>query len=194
MYPTSGSILNSKLSSSLSTSIIVKVENTTVGAIQTLTIKQSREMCIWEECGNEGIIEIHPKNATKISIDVTRIVFDDLRLTESLARGFINIQSQRIPFDIHIMDTGAAINDDNILSHILHGCWFRGYITPLTSNNFLITETADIACEYITSMRNAQNASYGGISRKISYSYDTIERATDLNGRRGSFNSSGISK
>lgn len=193
MYPSSGSTLRPNVSSGLSTTIIIKVGSTTIGAIQNLTINQNREMAIWEEIGTEGIIEIHPKNATKIDLAVTRIVFDELRLLESFARGFINLQAQRIPFDIHIIDLGAAKNDDNALSHICHNCWFKSYNTPYAANNFLIQETANLVCEYITSMRNAQNAAFGGL-RGIDYNSDSIERNTDLTGKRGRFTAAGISK
>ncbi|MFA5048986.1 MAG: hypothetical protein WC516_08235 [Patescibacteria group bacterium] len=193
IYPNSGSALGSNINSGLSTQIVIKVGSTTVGAIQALTINQNRELCVWEEIGTEGIIEIHPKNATKIEISIQRIVFDELRVLESFARGFINLQAQRVPFDIHIIDMSTANDVSNALSHICHNCWFKQYSTPYNANNFLITESANLVCEYITSMRNAQNASYGGL-KGISYEYDTIERNTDLTGRRGRFSSTGISK
>lgn len=190
-YPSSGSFLRPNISSGLSTQLIIKVENTAVGAIQGLTINQNRELAVWEEIGTEGIIEIHPKNATRIDISVQRIVFDELRLLESFARGFINLQAQRVPFDINIIDLSAANDMSNALSHICHNCWFKNYVIPVNSNNFLITESAQLFCEYITSMRNAQNASYGGL-RGITYEYDTIERNTDLIGKRGRFTSAGL--
>lgn len=191
-YPSSGSLLKSNISSGLSTQITIKIGMATVGAVQSLTINQTREMAIWEECGTEGVIEIHPKNATKIELSVQRIVFDDLRLLESFGRGFINLQAQRVPFDVHIMDFITSDNE-NILSTILHNCWFKQYSTPYTANNFLVTESASLVCEYITSMRNAQNAANGGL-RGISYEHDSIERNTDLSGKRGRFTSSGIAK
>lgn len=193
MYPASGSILRPNISSGLSTQVIIKVGSTTVGAIQTLTINQSREFNVWEEIGTEGIIEIHPKNATKIEISVQRVVFDELRALESFGRGFINLQAQRVPFDIMIIDMSESVDGSNVLSHICHNCWFKQYSTPYNANNFLITENASLVCEYITSMRNAQSASYGGL-RGIVYEYDTIERNTDLTGQRGRFTSAGISK
>lgn len=194
IYPNSGSALGSNINSGLSTQIVIKVGSTTVGAIQALTINQNRELCVWEEIGTEGIIEIHPKNATRIEISVQRVVFDELRMLESFGRGYINLQSQRVPFDIHIIDKSVSDGDgNNALSHICHNCWFKQYSTPYNSNNFVVTEGANLVCEYITSMRNAQNASYGG-SRGITYEYDTIERNTDLTGQRGRFTSVGISK
>lgn len=192
-YPNSGSFLNSQVSSSLSTSIIVKVGPTTIGAIQSLKITQTRGLKVEEEIGTEGVIEIHPTTATQIDISVERIVFDELRITESFGRGFMNLQPQRIPFDIHIIDLGATESVENALSTILHNCWFKSISTPYNANNFLIQESATLLCEYITSMRGAGNASYGGI-RGIIYDYDTIERNTDVIGRRGKFSSSGIAK
>jgi hypothetical protein len=111
MAKDSGSLVVPEINSGLSTQIIIKVGNTIVGAIQTLVIRQDRDMQFVEEIGNDGIIEIHPKGSTKVTIDVTRVVFDNLRLTESFARGFINIQSQRLPFDIHIIDRSTVKGD-----------------------------------------------------------------------------------
>ena len=110
-YNDSGTLVVPEINSGLSTQIIIKVGNTIVGAIQTLVIRQDRDMTVVEEIGNDGIIEIHPKGSTKVTIDVTRIVFDNLRLTESFARGFINIQSQRFPFDIHVIDRSTVKGD-----------------------------------------------------------------------------------
>ena len=194
MYPNSGSSLTSNISSNLTTQIRVKVDNITIGAIQTIDISQSRNMKVIEECGTEGIVEIHPTEAAKISAKISRIVFDDLRIMESLGRGFINIQAQRIPFNIQIMDFGnAGKNSTNVLVHTLHNCWVKGSTTPISLNNFTITESADIVCEKITSMRDANSAANGGF-RGISYSYDTIERATDLEGKSGRISSSGLAK
>jgi hypothetical protein len=107
-YPGSGSSLGAQTNVGLSTQIVVKVNNTTVGAIQSLVAKQDRKMKVVEEIGTDGIIEIHPMESAKISLTVSRIVFDSLRLPEAFGRGFINIQSQRLPFDICVLDRSTV--------------------------------------------------------------------------------------
>jgi len=191
-YPKSGSYLRPNISSQLSTQIIVKVDEVTVGAIQQLQINQNKNMVYEEEIGTDGIIEIHPQGAAKIELSVQRLVFDQLRITESFARGFINIQSQRVPFNIQVMDTTNAQEDSrNTLVHSFYNCWFKGYSSVVTTNNYLTTETGNIVCEYVTSTINGLNAPYGGI-RGIKYVYDSVERTTDASGRKGRLDSAGF--
>jgi hypothetical protein len=190
-YPRSGSLLTKNLHTSLSTQIIVKVGSATVGAIQRLALRQNRDLHIHEECGTDGIVEIHPKGAAKIEIGITRVVFDGLRLPEAFSRSFINIQAQRIAFDIHIIDTSNTSDERDFLVHTCHSCWFRQYSPTFTVESFIISEEATLSCEYITSMRNGQSAVYGGL-RDIPYEYDSIEKHTDYRGERGRLDSSGL--
>jgi len=184
-YPSTGSLLSELPQTGLSTLITVKVRGTPVGAIQELRIDQNRDMNVWEEIGTDGVVEIHPKGAAKITFSVTRIVFDQLRLPEAFNRGFLNLQAQRIPFDVEIVDTFAG---DNTLAavHILKECWFRRYSTPYRADNFLISETAELVCARITSMQGTGNVANGG-TRGLPVEYDTIERETDFHGRPGKF-------
>lgn len=183
-YPASGSILNSKINSGLSTQITIKVGRVTVGAIQQLVVNQNRDMHRWEEIGTDGVVEMHPKGAARIELQVTRIVFDDLRLPEAFARGFINLQAQRIPFDIQLIDRSSSTVSSNAIIHVFNNCWISAYSPTFRADNFLISENATILSEYITSNRNAESAVYGGI-RGIPYERDSIERSTDVNGQRG---------
>jgi len=188
LYPTTGSTITPNIHSGLSTQIVVKVGRTTVGAIQRLQISQTREMSTWEEIGTDGVVEIHPKNATKIDIQVTRMVFDELRITEAFSRGFVNLQAQRVPFDIQIIDKMASRTKEDAVIHIFNNCWFKDYSPAYQSDNFLISERAGITCEYVTTMRRGHSAVTGG-ARGISYEYDTVERATDVKGQRGRLDS-----
>ena len=182
-YPATGSTLVDTPHAGLSTQIVVKVRGSSVGAIQELTINQTRDMLVWEEIGTDGIVEIHPKGAAKIALTIGRVVFDQLRLPEAFSRGFINLQAQRLPFNIEVIDRFAG---SNILAavHTYHSCWFRRYTQPYRAENFLITETAELACEYISSMQAGVNVAQGGL-RDIPVEHDTMERATDLSGLRG---------
>jgi len=190
-YPISGSTLNKKIVSGLSTLIAVKVGNIAVGALKTLTISQSRDTAKWQEIGTDGFVENHPKNAANITVEATRIVFDGLSITEAFARGFFNIQSQRIPFDIQIIDRQSGDGSLAVV-HTLHSCWFTKISTPYTADNFLITEVASIDCLKITTQRMGESATVGGV-RGIGYEFDTIERSTDIKGAPGRFDSAGSS-
>jgi hypothetical protein len=184
-YPPTGSLFSSVPHAGLSTLITVKVRGTAVGAVQELRIDQAREMYVWEEIGTDGVVEVHPRGAAKITFNVTRLVFDELRLTEAFSRGFLNLQAQRIPFDVEIVDTFAG---DLALAavHTLKECWFRRYSTPYRADNFLVSETGELACAKIVSMQAGTNVANGGL-RGVPVEYDTIERTTDLHGRVGRF-------
>ncbi len=183
-YPNSGSIIDNKINCGLSTQIVVKVGPTTIGAIQSLTVNQNRDINVWEEIGTDGMVDSHPRGAAKIDINVSRLVFNDLRLTEAFGRGFVNIQSQRFPFNINIIDKSNSSNDANYVVHTLHNCWFRRYSTPYSANDFIIIEQADITLERISSMQNGLNVAEGG-KRGIKFDFDTMERSTDIKGVPG---------
>jgi len=185
IYPQTGSLLSNVPHAGLSTLITAKVRGTAVGAIQELRIDQSREMYVWEEIGTDGVVEVHPRGAAKITFSVVRLVFDGLRLPEAFSRGFLNLQAQRIPFDVEIVDTFAG---DLSLATVstLKECWFRRYSTPYRADNYIVSESAELVCSRIVSMQSAGNVANGGL-RGVPVEYDTIERATDLHGRVGRF-------
>jgi len=189
-YPKTHSLLSTQVNAGLSTQIVVRVGGTAVGAIQTLTITQQREMNVFEEIGTEGVVEVCPKGAAKITLTVERLVFDGLRLPEAFARGFINIQAQRYPFDIQIIETSGGENDQIAVVTVIHGCWFKSYSPTITANAFLISERAELQAEKITTSQGGHSAVYGGL-RGIAFEYDSIERNTDKNGRVGRFDAAG---
>lgn len=178
-YPTSGSTLTSSISTGLSTQIIVKVGTETVGAIQNLSITQGRNIERVKEVGLDGVLELVPNQATTYEIRVTRVVFDRLRLPEAFARGFINIKSQLVPFDIEIIDRTNGENEGSVV-HKLVNCWFSNYNPAYKSDNYIIQEEATILCEdIISTLGNSEaNAAQGG-SRGINFETNARERATD---------------
>lgn len=179
IYPNSGSTLTSNISTGLSTQIVVKVGTETVGAIQNLSITQTRNLERIKEVGLDGVLELVPNQATTYSITVERIVFDRLRLPEAFARGFINIKSQLVPFDIEIIDRTNGDNEGAI-THKLINCWFNTYNPSFKSADYIISESANIFCEDIISTLGGSeaNAAQGG-SRGINYQVNARERATD---------------
>lgn len=188
-YPQTGSTLDKRIVTGLSTLITVKVNNTHVGALQSLTINQARDIVKHQEIGTDGMVDNHPKGAANITLEATRLVFDGLSITEAFARGFFNIQAQRIPFDIQIIDRQQGDGKFAVV-HTLHSCWFTRVSTPYSADNFLITQTASMDCLKITTQRMGESAVVGGI-RGIGYEFDVIERRTDVRGIPGRFDSAG---
>ena len=189
-YPQTGSTLSGTVSTGLSTQIVVKVDNTTVGAIQRLTVNQNRALERVKELGLDGILEIVPRSPTEFEISVTRIVFDKLRLPEAFARGFINIKAQMIPFDIEVIDNTGG---ENNVIHKFTRCWFTRYNPTYNADNFIISEEATIWCEDISSTigTGSDNAAVGG-ARGIPFAEYTRERSTDRGEQRGTMDQVGI--
>lgn len=190
VYPQSGSTLTPTPAAGLSTQITVKVGRATVGALQELTINQIRQIKRHEEIGTSGIVDSHPTNATQVNLSITRLVFDQLRLPEAFSRGFMNLQAQRFPFDIQVIDRFAGGGELAVV-HTYHSCWFTRYTTPYRAENFIVSESAEIWCEDATSMQNGVNVPFGGL-RGIPVEVDSIERNTDLIGRPGRLDSAGF--
>jgi hypothetical protein len=180
-YPVTGSTLDSQISTGLSTQIVVKVGNETVGAIQQLSIRQNRNLGQVVEVGTDGIIELVHNNATKYTITVNRIVFDRLRLPEAFARGFINIKSQVLPFDILIIDkTAGDIGTEGSVVHRLVNCKFSDLSVAYQAGDYIVKEDATLQCEDISSTlgNTDSNAATGG-ARGLNYQENTRERETD---------------
>jgi hypothetical protein len=188
-YPQTGSLLQSRINSGLSTNIKIKVGNATVGAIQRLQINQTRDVAMWEEVGTDGKVDSHHKGAANVNLSVSRIVFDQMRLTEAFGRGFVNLQAQRFHFNIDIIDLSA---DDPEIAPVytFHNCLFRTISTSYEANNFIITENGELSCEYVTASVNGESIVYGGL-RGIPYDYDSMERSTDSRGKVGAIDPTG---
>jgi hypothetical protein len=205
-FPNTGTSRESTMQSTLSTNIIVKVGKDAVGAIQRLTVNQTRPLQAIKELGTDGIIELVPSGATTFSLEVERVVFDQLRLPEAFSRGFRFINAQRLPFDILVIDfsgtePNASVDGPLSVSVIYKNCWFERYSTPYQSDNYIITETASIQCEtaYLSTPDKPENGNAipnGGGLRGIKPQTDSadIESNTNYGGRRGAMDASGLIK
>lgn len=220
-YPQSGSLISadkgavdgtrsSGVHAGLSTQIIIKVQEFSVGAIQEITVNQNRTLKRYNEVGTDGVVEIIPTSPTAVNVSIRRIVFDGMSLPESFGRVFSNIQAQRIPFNIDLYQTQYAedvfeatpgITTPNIdigpsvrrrtgmpLVKRIHNCWFARLSTPYNANNFIISETAEIQAEYITTFMPALSQSLRQPWAQGA-AVDTIEREIDTTGRRASLSS-----
>lgn len=178
----------------LSTQVIIMVQNFPVGAIQSLTINQNRSYKRLNEIGTDGVVEIVPTTPTAVNVSIQRIVFDGMSLPESFGRVFSNIQAQRIPFGIDIYHTqgeneafGTSPAGLPLVKRI-HNCWFTRLSTPYNANNYIISESAEIWAEYITSFLPALSKSLRQPWAEGAAA-DTIEREIDTTGRRASLDS-----
>jgi hypothetical protein len=200
------------INSTLSTQIIIKVNNEPVGALQRLTVNQTRPLTRIQEIGTDGVIEIVPSGATNFELTADRIVFDQLRLPEAFSRGFRFINSQRLPFDILVIDLGgieppgqemsqgsaALVSEGNgHISMVYRNCWFTSYNTPYAADNYLITETATIWCETaFVSSPTQSNKTLSTLRDKMTPQIDNagIETSVNWGGHRGAMDASGLLK
>lgn len=189
-YPITGSTLNSKISTGLSTQIIIKCGTETVGAIQSLSAKQNRPLERVKELGLDGTLEIVPRSLTEVTLDVKRVVFDQLSLSEAFARGFINIKSQRIPFEILVIDRTAGDDSLAVINNYIN-CWFTSMNVDYNADNYIIMQNASLWAEDVSTTRNSENAAQGG-ARGINYQKEERERDTDKGKYRGTMDASGI--
>jgi len=197
----------------LSTQILIQVDGQGVGAIQKFGSNQNRATKRITEVGTDGTIEIVPNSATEVTLEVTRIVFDKKRMTESFQRGFLNIHAQRIPFDILVYDFSdvpsdtalnadpanldvasafdAPIDAEGVITTVYENCWFKKLSTSYNSGDYIISEDATIDVEFVHSFKDGK--SNISASRGEPAFADALERLADL-GRRGSLDARGLGR
>jgi hypothetical protein len=208
-YPSTGSTLTSGISTALSTQILIQVEmpdgsNVKVGAVKELTESQTRGLARIVEIGTDGVIEIVPNKATEFEINLTRTVFDGLSLPEAFGRGFRNIQAQRTPFNVQVIDVSAgvvdsagAVDKNTTVITTYHNCWFNRTSTPIKADDYIIITQATCWCEFISSTRSGAGVAQsqgagGGRSILTANSVDPIELQADSGRRLGSLDFAGI--
>jgi len=192
-YPATGSTLdNVNISTGLSTQIVIRVGAVTVGAVQQLQVAQNRPIYRGVEIGLDGTLELVPNQRTEVTLNITRLVFDRLRLPEAFERGFINIHAQRFPFDIQVLDRSGG-DGENIVTHEYKNCWFQQLQTPYNADNYIILETATIQVEAASSTAGDgnKNVANGGV-RGFEPSIDDYEREADRGERRGTMDVPGV--
>lgn len=202
-FPNTGTQFDGqRTNSGLSTQIIVKVNNIAVGALQNFTVNQARPLKRINEIGTDGNIEIVPQSSPTYDLAVTRIVFDQLRVSEAFSRAFRFIGAQRIPFDIEVYDMqSTSVNQPegaNIIVMTFRNCWFTAMSTPYGVDDYTVLETATIWAEtaYVSTPAAGASATFFPATlRETDPQLETsgnIERATNQGQRRGSLDASGI--
>ena len=206
VYPHTGSILTDAgrnvTRTGVSTEIIIQVDGNPIGAIQSISYKEDRNIHMIDEVGTDGHIDSVPQKSTDISGDCTRVRFDNLRMASAFSRGFIHAASQRIPFDIVILDIFAADESDadgfngsdNVITTVIKNVWIRNLGVTYTVSDFVISETMSWVAEHIYSyLGQGQNVVPAANARQIPIiDNDTFERATDIGQRRGALDAAGL--
>lgn len=194
-YPATGSILDSTTRTALSTQIIIMVNNEPVGAVQSFAEKQDRSNKRISEVGTDGTIEIVPQAPANITLTISRTAFDGLSVTEAFSRGFRNIQAQRIPFDIVVIDQFTGTGNDAIIT-TYHNCWFSSIGRTYKSDDYIITEDCGVDVEFVSTIRGGDavvlSQGAGGGRQLAGTQFDDVEGLADSGARRGALDFPGL--
>ena len=185
-----------KTSTSISTHMIIMVNDKPVGAIKTLSIQESRDVKMIDEVGTDGHIDSVPTRSTNITGSCERIRFDRQRIAEAFGRSFIHVSSQAYPFDIVIMDR-QKFDASNHITTVIKNVWIKNISYAYNSDDWIITDKMDWEAEAIYSFINGNKSVAQGGERAEVFGYggeEWIERKTDTGreGRRGSLDASGL--
>lgn len=179
-----------KTSVAISTNIIIKVGPHAVGAVQSLQITEARSIQMIDEVGTDGHIDSVPNKSTDISGSCDRIRFDRMRMTEAFGRAWIHVASQRVPFDIVIIDNWNGDGENAIITTIKN-VWVSDLNYTYGANDWIISDKMSWKAETIYSTLANGNAATGGeINRPLAV--DAVEQATDVGAHRGSLDTAGL--
>jgi len=196
-YPATKSTLDSKTRTGLSTQVVIMVNGEPVGAVQSFQVTQSRGNKRISEVGTDGFVEIVPSAQTTITISITRIVYDGLSVTQAFGRSFVHLQSQRIPFDIVVIDKFFGDSEEEKMVTVYKNCWFNNIGKTYSSSDYIIQENASVDVETVYTTRNGEpvgNTSGSG-QREIpgaDIDQSGAEFAADSGERRGAMDFPGI--
>ena len=158
LYDTNSTNNNNRTAVHLSTNIIIVVGGNTVGAVQSLSINEARNVEMVDEVGTDGHIDSAPTKSTDVSGNCTRIRFDKMRIAAAFSRGFVHVKSQRVPFDIEIHDNFHDADTANKIITVLKNVWITGINYDYQVSNFIISDKMDFKAEDIYSViKTSQN-------------------------------------
>jgi len=191
-YPQTGSGLTDNTTrTSLSTMIVVKVGDLTVGAIQSISVNEQRSIEMIDELGTDGHIDSCPNKSTEISGDCKVVRFNRKRATEAFGRGFLHAKSQRVPFDIEIIDIMDGDTVDKAIVTTIKNVWIEKVSYSYSSDNWVIVDDISWKAEDICSKVGGKPAARGGLNNQQVY-YDAYELAADVGNRKGSMDAPGL--
>lgn len=182
-----------KTSTAISTNIIILVNNTPVGAIQSLAITERRPIRMIDEVGTDGHIDSVPNQSTNVTGTCQRVRFDRLRITEAFSRGFLHAKSQQYPFDIVILDKQKR-DQANQISTVIKNVWIGELSYTYQVSDWVVSESMNFEAEDIFSiLNNGSNvpAAQGG-ELGIKHAAIPVETLADTGARRGSLDGAGL--
>jgi hypothetical protein len=185
-----------KTFTAVSTNIIIKVGNNPVGAVKSLSIRESRNVSMIDEIGTDGHIDSVPNKSVDISGSCSRTRFDNLRIAAAFSRGFIHVAAQRVPFDIDIIDTFAGSDPGTHITTKIKNVWIKQISVNYRNDDFVIVEDMDWEAETIYSILGANSNAVpgvaGGRNLPLPQPQNPFERSTDTGGRRGALDAFGL--
>lgn len=150
-----------KTSTSISTNMIILVNNTPVGAIKSLSINENRKISKIPEVGTDGFIDSTPSASTEISGSCQRTRYDRLRITEAFSRGFIHAHAQVYPFDIVILDRQKR-DEGSQISTVIKNVWITSLEYTLSADDWVIVDNMQWTAETIFSVLNGGSSPISG--------------------------------
>jgi hypothetical protein len=193
-----GSIINNaagntvdRTGTSLSTNIIIQVNGTPIGAIQTLSINEQANIAMVDEVGTDGHIDSFRSKSVDISGDCQRIRYDLLTITEAFSRDFLHVAAQRIPFDIVIFDQTAGDGANTVITTI-QNVWIQKISYAYKSDNFMIVDDMSWVAETIFSTLTSGASAASSGPRGFSLQQNASEVLTDIGVNRGALNAPGL--
>jgi hypothetical protein len=193
-----GSIINNaagntvdRTGTSLSTNIIIQVNGTPIGAIQSLSITEARPIQMIAELGFDGFIDSTPVSALKVTGSCSRIRYDLLTITEAFSRDFLHAGSQRIPFDIVILDQTAG-DDANTVITTIQNVWISQIGYSYKADNYTIVDDMSWEAETIFSTLTSGASAASSGPRGFSLQQNSVESLTDQGAYRGALTAPGV--
>lgn len=182
-----------KTSTGISTNIIILVNNTPVGAVQSLAITERRPIRMIDEVGTDGHVDSVPNQSTNVTGTCQRVRFDRLRIAEAFSRGFVHAKSQQYPFDLIILDKQKRDQGSQI-STIIKNVWISEISYTYQVSDWVITDTMNWEAEDIFSiLNNGSNVPVAvGGELGIKHSQIPTETLADTGARRGSLDGAGL--
>lgn len=172
----------------LSTQVLIKVGITPVGAIQTLSVREQRQITMVDEVGTDGHIDSAPTKSTDITGTCRRVRFDRLRASEAFGRDFLHVHSQRIPFDIEIYDFWGGNRTSPIITKVKN-VWISNISYDYQVDNWLIFDSMEWTAEAIQSSIDDSYAATGGERGPEIMQLNSVEREADIGRTRGTMDS-----
>lgn len=195
IQPQTGSIIDGingrdKTGTGISTQIIIKVGGTAVGAIQSISVNEKRNILMIDEVGTDGHIDSVPIKSTDITGECTRTRFDLIRMAPAFSRDFLHVHAQRIPFDIDIFDNWNGSGSNAIITTI-RNVWISSLSYAYRADNWVIIDSMNFEAEAIYSTLNNGPAATSG-DRGFALNQNSVETQADSGLRRGALDVPGL--